>query len=340
MTLLPVPKPLPEWWLPLCRYRVGVDGTRPKAPKPAPQWCMQEWTRFDAWHAWKDGKVVEKPAGLWVKTPQWAWQLREAILKARKGETPPPPPPSPTDVFTKPGIMMYSADNLPGSDAPVYCRKARDAGFAWIGLLAHEGQQVAVPHFNPPGFREAIEAAGLASVAWGSTFDMPEAEARVAAQVAEPFEFYLPNPELAYKLETSEEAFFRADRYVGEFTKHSPKKGAISTLVGADIHFRPFVDAGFDVLGPQTYTNSLEYGAYTPRTGIERAISSVQHDFPGWAPGRVCPTIGMWGGDFYWPIERYAPLLREAGCERRFWVYSGEFMQDADFVAARALILG
>jgi hypothetical protein len=238
--------------------------------------------------------------------------------------------------------MMYSADNLPGSDAPLFCAKAKDAGFGWVALLVHEGQKVAGTHFNPTGFGQTIKNAGMAAVAWGSLFDAPEAEARVAAQVAAPFDFYLPNPELAYKLETSEEAFFRADRFVAEFRKHSDKKGAISTLVGADIHFRPFFDAGFDVLGPQTYTNSPEYGAYTPRAGVERAVASIQHDFPGWAPGRVCPTIGMWdpGGGYYWPVSVYDPLLREAGCERRWWLYSGEFMRDADFAAAKALILG
>lgn len=348
MALIPVPQPIPEWWLPLSLYRCGVIPERPrspKPPKPAPAWCLQEWQRFDAWNAWKDGKVEARPADAWLKTPEWAWKLREAILKARKGVKPPPPPPPPpppseTDVFLKPGLMMYSANNLPGSDAPVFCRKAKEAGFAWIGLLTHEGQNVTGSHFNPPGFREAIKDEGLAAVAWGSLFDMPEEEAKVAAQTAEPFDFYLPNPELAYKLETGEEAFFRSGRFMGEFRLHSQKRGAISTLVGADIHYRPWIDAGFDVLGPQAYTNSEEYGSYTPLYAIERAQGSVQHDFPGWQIGRVCPTIGMWGGDFYWPIEKYAPLLRQAGCERRWWVYSGEFMRDADFAAAKALILG
>lgn len=109
MAPLPIPSPLPDWWLPLCRFRFGLVAERPKAPKPAPKWCLQEWDRFARWHGWKDaGGKQPRPEGLWKRTPQWAWQLRRELLAARV-KPPPPPPPGPPSSWTLPGPWAFTA---------------------------------------------------------------------------------------------------------------------------------------------------------------------------------------------------------------------------------------
>ena len=63
----------------------------------------------------------------------------------------------------------------------------------------------------------------------------------------------------------------------------------------------------------------------------------MQHDFPGWHPLSVAPTIASYG-DYRMSISAWRPLLEEAGCPRRWNFYTGEFLTDDDFAAVKALV--
>src|SRR5262249_51182311 len=155
--------------------------------------------------------------------------------------------------------------------------------------------------------------------------------------------FYICNPEAAFKLtgpqqgEVHPERFMRADEFCKEYHNFTNLKGAVSTLIGADIHFRPFVEIGLDSLHVQCYINETgEQGAM--RRALNQA-QSPQHDFPGWDPLSVAITVGSYGS-YQMGIYAYAPYLKDVGCTERWNHYSGEFMSDGDFIAVKSMVAG
>jgi hypothetical protein len=108
-----VPTPLPDWWLPACRKHYGLAKTRPpEMPKPAPAWCITEWGTFDSWNAWRDKQPgYKRPAGLWLRVPDWAWVIRAELLRAHQTPPPPPPPPVPAPSWTLPGPLVFTASD-------------------------------------------------------------------------------------------------------------------------------------------------------------------------------------------------------------------------------------
>jgi hypothetical protein len=346
--MVPVPKLLPEWFLPLTKYRYGLKPLRPKSPKPPPKWVFQEWARFDVWNAWKDGDVDEpRPAGLWTKTPRWAWVLRKALL-AKQAKPKPPLPSQPvelpnaglTNFFAQPGIYLYSAINVP-FDKNHFAQLCVENGVEWVAFLRHEGNRKSVPDaWNQP-LDEALRAAGVKVCGWGSVFGDVD-EGKVARAWAERDDGYIINCEAAYKLtgpggEQRPDWFLRADQFAKDFGQMpAGKAGAISTLVNADVHFRPLYDSGFHVVHPQTYTNEMPH--LSVKLGLDSAMSSVQHDFPGWQKGQVNCTVASYGL-YKRSLAEYDPEIREPGMEKQFSHYSGEFLTDADFDTWRSLAL-
>ena len=82
-----VPRVLPDWFVPLARYHVGLQSRPARAPKPAPAWAVEELHRFDMWNAWRKAGGL-RPKGLWSRVPEWAWQLRRDLLKTGAAVTP------------------------------------------------------------------------------------------------------------------------------------------------------------------------------------------------------------------------------------------------------------
>lgn len=72
-----------SWFHDLAWYANGL-GPRPAlAPKPAPKSFVLDMERFRAWSHWIDGGKKTPRPDVWKTVPEWAWDLRKAIVKHR-----------------------------------------------------------------------------------------------------------------------------------------------------------------------------------------------------------------------------------------------------------------
>lgn len=357
------PTTRPKWAVVLLTlYARGYGNKRPPkgttpghAPKPPPQWWSQLLMPFVHWRLDLGGKPEFRPQVLrGVKIPQWVWEVTEEVQKAEKKKkivhAPPnfqqPQPPSAKFIggslkyLLRPGAYIYSAANLRGD----FGAKAKEAGIEWVAFLKHQGNRPTSgdSELTNPAAENECRRAGLKVGAWGPPFGEP-GEGRVAAETSRGYDFYICNPEAAFKLtgpqqgEVNPDRFLRADVFCHEYDTYSDLKGAVSTLIGADIHFKPFTDIGLDSLHVQCYINETgEQGA------MQRALlmaQSPQHDFPGWDPLSVAITVGSYG-IHQMSMEQYKPYLEQVGCTKRWNHYTGEFISDADFRTIKSMVAG
>jgi hypothetical protein len=325
---------------------------------PGYAWQVLKWIEWKRKAHWVPQPL--RPADVPPDIQQWGWLILHEVNRQVPKPAPPPPPPKPVppppppvtdpiygpNFYLKPGIMFYSAANTNVHMQPdEWARVAIDAGFVWFGFLVHEGARDvrSDARWRNDRLANELRARGGKICAWGSLFGEP-GEGTIAAVTSRSYDGYQSNPEADYKYtdrngNPNPVQFARAQRFAADFLDEggAPVDRAISTLVGADIHMRPLIEAGFTVLQPQAYVN--EFKDNTPMYAVIRGMGTVQHDFNGWPEERIAPTIASYG-DFQKPVAEYAPLLKQAGKAKNWSHYTGEFMVRADFAAAKSLIKG
>jgi len=83
----------------ITRYRYGLLSRRPNVGHITQYThpdVLSWWAQFDLWSKWLDGGKRGPRPKVWVRVPEFAWELRKEILKARPAKPPvPPAPPQP-----------------------------------------------------------------------------------------------------------------------------------------------------------------------------------------------------------------------------------------------------
>jgi hypothetical protein len=247
---------------------------------------------------------------------------RARALRATVPRLPPPRQPAVTGPPVK-GLYFYSAANTPGGVDRIITN-ARRYGFTWVAFLTHEGPAIVGPLYNPPGWRERLQAAGLKVCASGwLTGSNEAAEARAAADSSAGFDCYIANAEAAFAFDGGD--FYASDRFVAAFRQLTAIPGRVSIMWGQAAHFRPWLANGFREVMPQAYANQWPH--MHPCQSVALA-GRPQHDLPDGVPAaQVEPTLG-----FYWgaTADLYLPLLGECRLAG-FSVWAAEFLTDRDY---------
>ena len=237
-------------------------------------------------------------------------------------------------MFEKPGLFVWSAQNLPGSLPD----EMKAGGFEWIALDLHDSLDL-VEKADYKALIGRYRGLGLQVAGWGVLRGHPEEEANLAVDLCEKYDLhaYIANGEreLGYTQESgpSGECFGRSDIWVQTFRKRTDMELGLSSyaiFADHDMHYSVWIDAGA-VAMPQTYTNEFPWA--TPEAGMAGAIDVRQPQNPpnGWPRHRVYPTIGNYPMPNV-PLptaQEYAELLRKAQVVS-FSIYLGELVHEGE----------
>ncbi|MGE5691258.1 MAG: hypothetical protein ACM33B_11955 [Pseudomonadota bacterium] len=208
------------------------------------------------------------------------------------------------------GAFVLSEGNI---DPRTLALQLKANNFRWAAVIIHDG--VTVDPIDASWIQRFRAAAGSSVLlgGWGVMRDQPEAEAALAAQLLDryDFPFYVANAELEYKYSGDDgysgERYGRSGRFVRAFRDRLPTMvAALSSYCHAsrqDIDWAVWRDAGFDFL-PQAYVN--DFGAdFGPDKCAEAAAGAFPMD-------RVHPTLGTYPSSYRVTADQYVTMLSQS----------------------------
>lgn len=313
---MPVPKVLPDWFVPLSIYKF-TGGTKPKAPrivKGGPlQWVLDEWEKFALWNKWKN-EGGPRPKGIWAKVPDWAWRVRRELGRTNhvKMEIEAPTsawPTVPAQTAGRCGLYFYTYDNKPMSDGELIqlCHQHN----LWVALLTWELDRRPNPAYDTETTRQRLQAAGITVVSSGwveAGFDH-DAQARAAAQFSQGYDEVLINAEASWSYPAP--GFSAMGSFAPKLRQAiGPRMPlSVSCLWGQQSWWRPLLEAGMAIVRPQPYMNEW------PHQDVAESVVRCgwdQNDLKGGVPAKMVePTLGNYGAHLM-SVDEYEPRVRAA----------------------------